>query len=290
MGRRRQSTEAPFCGAVVPGWRFRGTKPLLGPLGSFLEVSAAAGRSDRRASLSGRASRSLPGRRARAAAVRSGRTSPRTQLPEALEARAPRRRLRCQVSEGRLPPRPAPGRLLSGSGCALPGRAPRSAAQTSEEPSPSLGYLSAPAASRRPGPHCTHCALSGGLLGEGCCGLGTSAGRGGVCRERAGAGRPSRPRRRRRRHLGRDTPGRWVWARPRRRGAASAVLPRALFLPKAAGVRWGPAREQCPGLAGAGASQPCELLGCGVGAGPGRGGPCCPGRKPCPRWSRVRRK
>lgn len=63
--------------------------------------------------------------------------------------------------------------------------------------------------------------------------------------------RESRSLRRWRRHLGRDTPRRWVWALPRRRGEASAILLRALFLPDdslpcmhAADVRWVPAVEQ----------------------------------------------
>lgn len=45
VGRRRPSTEAPFCEAAVPCWRFWGTKPLLLPLWSFLGVSAASARS-----------------------------------------------------------------------------------------------------------------------------------------------------------------------------------------------------------------------------------------------------
>lgn len=56
-----------------------------------------------------------------------------------------------------------------------------------------------------------------------------------------------------RRHLRRDTPRRWVRALPKRRGAASAIPPRALFLPddslpfiNSANVRLVPALEPLP--------------------------------------------
>lgn len=53
----------------------------------------------------------------------------------------------------------------------------------------------------------------------------------GVCRHKGKAGRLSRSRRLWRRHLGLNTPRRWVPALPGRQGAALEILPRALFLP-----------------------------------------------------------
>lgn len=78
----------------------------------------------------------------------------------------------------------------------------------------------------------------------------------GVCREEGKVGHGSLLGRPWRRHLRRDTPRRWVRALPKRRGAASAIPPRALFLPddslpfiNSANVRWVPALEQAPGTA-----------------------------------------
>lgn len=71
-------------------------------------------------------------------AAGGGRSAPAASpeyLPQALEGRAPPRLLRCQLSEGVLPPHPRPASfgLLTVS---LPGRVSDSAAQLNVEPSP----------------------------------------------------------------------------------------------------------------------------------------------------------
>lgn len=123
VGRRRRSTEAPFCEAAVPCRRSWVTKPLLLQLRSFPKVSAAASGNDRRFLLLGLALWSLPFSRARAAADQlqpdfSGRVEeanyPRRWRPAPLFAAS-------AVSFRRASSRPAPGPLLSGSECAPAG-------------------------------------------------------------------------------------------------------------------------------------------------------------------------
>lgn len=196
-----------------------------------------------------------PGPRARAAAVSSGRISPRTKLPEAAEARARRRRPRRQLSEGRLPPRPAPGPLPSGSECA-PLRSPdeRGAVAAPRVPlgspqPPSPGGCSVMAALRAE--------PSGGRAGGACAGSWGSR-----TPQSAAPAPPSRPRH----------PGRWVWAPARRPGGISGsaqapVSPGRLSpLPMPpAFVGGGPGQSPASvlGLAGGGPSGVSGLIGGG---------------------------
>lgn len=133
MGRRRPSTEAPFCGAAIPSWRFWGKKPLLLLLRFLLRVSAAAGRNDRQFLLSRQALWSLPVSRGRQpispSRISRGSTTlgiggPRPSSPPVLSA-----------FRG-CPPAQPQARFLRALNVSLPGRVSDSSTQLSVESSP----------------------------------------------------------------------------------------------------------------------------------------------------------
>lgn len=111
VGRRRPSTEAPFCEAAVSCWIFWGAKPLLLPLWSLLGVSAAASCNGARLLLLRQALCSLPDSRGRRpiSPCRISRVSyPRHWKAAPLLAA-------CAVSFQRASSCPTRGPLLSGS-------------------------------------------------------------------------------------------------------------------------------------------------------------------------------
>lgn len=151
-----------------------------------------------------------------------------------MEGRAPARRLRCQLSEGVLPPnlRPTFFRALDctpdGTHFQLPNPAECGAIACPSGTSrgcPAVSSRHRPAAaleSAYPG----RCSVKADLRAGSLLGFGR-----GMCRQKGKAGRRSGSRRQWRRHLGCNTPRRWVQALPETQGAASEILLRTLFLP-----------------------------------------------------------
>lgn len=165
VGRRRPSTEAPFCEAAVPCWIFWGTKPLLLPLWSLLGVSTAAARNDPRFLILRQALCSLCDSRGRRPISPSrisrvptpGIGGPRPSSPSALSA-----------FRGR-PPAPPEARFFRALDCVSAGTRfrLRSPTERGAVACPSSTSQGRPAVSSRHRPAAaSESALSGRLFGE----------------------------------------------------------------------------------------------------------------------------